>query len=314
VENLVIVEPPKEGLAGATKDTKGKLIEHAWWMKKNGYAESTIRTNTTVLRILSDRGANLGDPDRVKEVIACQAWSNARRHNAIAAYTLLLKMQGKTWTPPLCRVTRKLPFIPKEEEIDALISGCGKKTSTFLQLLKETGMRAGEANSLEWTDIDLEHRTITLNKPEKNGTPRIFNVSCKLVNMINALPKKDLNIFNRSPTCFKASAFFQARKTLTRKLQNPRLQRISFHTLRHWKATMLYHETKDLIYVKEFLGHRKVETTLLYIQLAKAIFKETNDEFTVRVTKDPSEIQSLLEVGFQYICETDGLLYLRKRK
>ena len=77
---------------------------------------------------------------------------------------------------------------------------------------------------------------------------------------------------------------------------------------------MLYHETKDLIYVKEFLGHRKVETTLLYIQLAKAIFKETNDEFTVRVTKDPSEIQSLLEVGFQYICEKDGLLYFRKRK
>ena len=77
---------------------------------------------------------------------------------------------------------------------------------------------------------------------------------------------------------------------------------------------MLYHETKDLIYVKEFLGHRKVETTLLYIQLVKVIFKEANDEFTVRVTKDPSEIQSLLKVGFQHICETDGLLYFRKRK
>ena len=76
----------------------------------------------------------------------------------------------------------------------------------------------------------------------------------------------------------------------------------------------LYHETKDIVYVKEFLGHRKVETTLLYIQLAKVIFKETNDEFTVRVTKDPGEIQSFLEVGFEYVCKKDGLLYFRKRK
>jgi hypothetical protein len=38
-------------------------------------------------------------------------------------------------------IERKFPFIPKEEEIDALIAGSGKKTSTFLQLLKETAMR-----------------------------------------------------------------------------------------------------------------------------------------------------------------------------
>ncbi len=92
------------------------------------------------------------------------------------------------------------------------------------------------------------------------------------------------------------------------------MQRISFHTLRHWKATTLYHQTKDVLYVKEFLGHRKVETTLLYIQLAEAIFKDTTDEFTVRVAKKPEEIKGLLEAGFEYICEKDELLYFRKRK
>lgn len=165
------------------------------------------------------RGADLFNPNNVKEAIAKQKWSGARRHTAIAAYTLFLKMLGRTWTPPICKVTRKLPFIPKEHEIDALIAGCGKKTATFLQLLKETGMRAGEANSLEWGDIDFERRFVALNNPEKNGNPRVLNVSNKLIDMLNALPKTTNRIFGESPTSFRKSAFYQTRKVLAKKLQ-----------------------------------------------------------------------------------------------
>ena len=77
---------------------------------------------------------------------------------------------------------------------------------------------------------------------------------------------------------------------------------------------VLYHQTKDILYVKQFPGHRKVETTLLYIQLAEAIFKQTTDEFTVRVATKPDEIKALLEVGFEFVCKKDELLYFRKRK
>ena len=77
---------------------------------------------------------------------------------------------------------------------------------------------------------------------------------------------------------------------------------------------MLYHKNKDILYVKEFLGHRKIETTLLYVQLAEVIFKEIPDGFTVRVARKPEDIQALLEIGFEYVCEKDGLLYFRKRK
>jgi integrase len=283
-------------------------------MKKEGYAKTTIRVNISVLKVLLERGADIFNLDSVKEAITEQKWSAARRHSAIASYTLFLKMLGRTWEPPLCKVTRKLPFIPKEAEIDALIAGCGKKTATLLQLLKETAMRAGEADRLLWTNIDLERRTITLNQPEKGGNPRIFKASNKLIAMLNALPKTSLKVFGDSSTSSKRSTFFQTRKTLTRKLQNPRLLRISLHTLRHWKATMLYHQTKDILYVKQFLGHKKIETTLLYIQLADVLFKETMDEFHVRVASKPDEIKQLLEAGFEFICEKADLLYFRKRK
>ncbi len=85
-------------------------------------------------------------------------------------------------------------------------------------------------------------------------------------------------------------------------------------TFRHWKATMLYHQTKDILYVKEFLGHRRIDTTLLYVQLEKALFNDVCDEFTVKVATKPEEITKLLEVGFEYVCEKEGLLYFRKRK
>jgi integrase len=51
---------------------------------------------------------------------------------------------------------------------------------------------------------------------------------------------------------------------LATKLQNPRLLRITFHTFRHWKATMEYNRTKDILYVMKLLGHRCIKNTLVY--------------------------------------------------
>jgi len=66
--------------------------------------------------------------------------------------------------------------------------------------------------------------------------------------------------------------------------------------------------------LREFLGHRNIETTMLYIQLEKALFKNYNDGFMVKATSDQKEITELLEVGFEYACQKDNLLHFRKRK
>jgi len=67
--------------------------------------------------------------------------------------------------------------------------------------------------------------------------------------------------------------------------------------------------------VKEFLGHAKLENTLLYIQVEQAIFGASdNDEFTVQATNNKEEIKQLLSVGFEYVCQKDDMLFFRKRK
>ena len=107
---------------------------------------------------------------------------------------------------------------------------------------------------------------------------------------------------------------FESRGQWQPELQNPRLLRISFHTFRHWKATMFYHQTKNPILTMNLLGHKKLDTTLLYIQIDENLFKDMNDEFMVKAAKTPEEVKSLLEVGFEFVCQKDDLLFFRKRK
>ena len=86
------------------------------------------------------------DSESVKLDIAAKfSWNGKTKELAVEAYSNFLKMLGMSWRPPNYRPVRKLPFIPTETEINELIAGCNRRTATFLQLLKETGMRCGEA-------------------------------------------------------------------------------------------------------------------------------------------------------------------------
>ena len=171
-KNLTTVEPQKAGLAGATRNIKGKIIEFSFWLKKEGYKDSTIHMRSRTLKRLVKLGADLYDPENVKEIIAKKtSWCINTKASVVDSYGSFLVMNGIRWNLPRYKEEKPLPFLPTESEIDALIAGCGKKTATFLQLLKETGMRAGEACSIEWTDVDTERRLIHLRKAEK----RIMN-------------------------------------------------------------------------------------------------------------------------------------------
>lgn len=293
------------------QDIKGKLVEFAWKLKRDGITDVTIRNYTKMLRLLTEDGANLLEPDSVKDVIARKKWSVSSKAYAVAAYQKFAKIEKIAWQPPKYKVNQKLPFIPLESEIDSLIAFCGKKTSTILQLLKETGMRIGEALRLKWIDVDSNSTTIVLNETEKNGIPRMFKVSSKLIAMINNLPKKKETIFAVRFTANLETDFNYQRKRAAQKLQNPRLLRITFHTLRHWKATMEYHKTKDILHVMQLLGHRNIQNTLIYTQLVKF---ENENEYHSATAKTVEEAKQLIEAGFEYVTDMEGIKLFKKRK
>jgi len=319
-KNLATVETrTQEKAAGATaithEDMKSKIVEFAWWMKKEGYSDATILGRSKLLKILAKRGASLYDPDTIKTVIAQQTWCEGRKANAVDAYTSFLRMTGGKWEPPRYEGVHKIPFIPTETEIDQLVAGCSKRIGTFLQLLKETGIRCGEAWQLTWLDIDAETKTVRITA-EKRSNPRIFHLSQKLAAMLEALPKTYGNRVFANPEQrldHHRENFNKQRKHTSNKLKNPRLMRITFHTLRHWKGTMEYHRTKDILHVMQTLGHKSIKNTLIYVQLAEELFKD-NQEYISKVAKTERDACSLIDAGFDYVCDFDNAKIFRKKK
>jgi integrase len=315
--NLATVESrTQEEAAGATTPTsleiaRGQLVNYAFKMKKKGLSDVTIENQVYRLETLIKRGADLQNPDSVLSVLALSDWSPANKHIIAETYNSYAKTYKIIWEKPKYKFEPKTPFIPLESEIDQLIAGCGKKTATFLQVLKDTGARSGEAARLQWKDIDEIRNVIRINNPEKGSRSREIKVSPKTIAMLNALPKKSDKVFIRHVDGIR-NVFLRQRNRLARQLQNPRLHDIHFHTLRHWKATMEFHRTKNIVHVKQLLGHKRLESTDVYTHLIDF----ESDEWHVAHAQNLDEETKLIETGFEFIrfSEKDNVAIYRKRK
>jgi integrase/predicted RNA-binding Zn-ribbon protein involved in translation (DUF1610 family) len=309
LRNLIATEQ-KQTVAGGKSTEQGKIIEYAWKLKKRNLSDNTIKIRTYQLNQLANKGANLNDPDSVETILATERLTASQKAKLVAAYSSYTKTMGIQWQPIKVNYKPKEPFIPLETELDQLIARCGKKTATYLQVLKDTGARAGEASKLKWTDINEANMTISINNPEKGSDTRTVKVSSKTIAMLKALPNKyDPYIFNPRSLSMK-QAFQVARKRLTVRLHNPRFKQIHLHTFRHWKATMEYQRTKDLLYVMKILGHRNIQSTLRYTRYVNF----ENDEYHSATAKTVEKAKQLIEGGFEYVCDMEDIKLFRKRK
>lgn len=276
-------------------------------------AETTIKTKMRAIKTLSKR-VNLWDSEAVENYIDHADLCGGRKEIVAQAYADWCRSRGFEYEKKKYHRERKLPYIPTEKEVDQLIGGFSNSPyCAFLQLIKETAFRPIEASRIRPIDIDVERRIVTLNEPAKQSNPRQFRISLKLINMLNPLlartDTKD-RIWKSKPDNI-SETIRRHRVKVAKRLGNPRLARITLKTLRHWKATMEYHRTKDILYVKELLGHKNIQNTLVYTHLMEF---EENDQFIVKVAKTLDEYTELLELGYNYVSDYDGMKVLRKRK
>jgi len=305
--------------AGATEklatDIKGKIVQYMWHLKKQGYAEDVVRNRVTALERLIALGVDLNDPETVKEALARQeGWRQSYKLQMVYAYECFLKMCGLTWERPRYKQERTLPFIPTEEELNQLIAGSGKILGTFLQGLKDTGADPGELAKLKWTDVNFGARTVTIT-PVKGHEPRVLKVSDEFLRRVGALPRKGDYVFGAKAKSLDVM-FWRAKMALARKLDNPRLKAVHLTTFRHWKGTMEYHRTRDILHVKKLLGHKNIENTMVYVNLEGTVFNDECYDFHVAVAKNAEEACELIKHGFEYVTGeyTDGGKIFRKRK
>ena len=293
---------------------RGQLLQFAFYCQKEGMKPATIRTFSSAMKRLS-KTSDINNPESVKEGLGKMQVTENTKVSYCVAYTVFLKFQGKSWFAPRYKYRQKLPpFLPTEEEINGLIAGCGPKTATLLQLMKETGLRIGECLSLTWINVNFETKVVTLADAEKGSLPRVFRVSLKLLGMIGRLSRKTDKIFGTMKRGTAECCFRISQKRIAQKLSNPRIAKIHFHLIRHWFGTNLYHKTKDMDHVRRQLGHRNIMNTQIYVNMEQAFFAEGSDDYTVKVASTVEEATALIEIGFEYVTDMEGKKLFRKRK
>ena len=142
---------------------------------------------------------------------------------------------------------------------------------------------------------------------------RSFKLKAATLAMLNAYVQK--RGFHLNDKLFpNASAirhsFARYRGDVAAKLYEPSILKIRLYDLRHFYATMLYHRTKDILHVKQQLGHKRLENTLVYTHLVNF----GNEDFTCKAAKTVQEATALIEAGFEYVTEVDGVKLFRKPK
>lgn len=164
-------------------------------------------------------------------------------------------------------------FILQEEDI---------KFKAYFETLYFCGLRKGEANALNWNDINFEKQTININKnvslkikgekykilPTKTkGSNRILPIPNKLLNDLKLLKTEYEQYSNFELSWFVfggvyplADTTVQVHKNNNCKLAN--VKKIRIHDFRHSCASLLINNGASINLVAKYLGHNDISTTL----------------------------------------------------
>ncbi|MBO4108094.1 tyrosine-type recombinase/integrase [Streptococcus suis] len=213
--------------------------------------------------------------------------------------------------------TVEVPSIPKlesskkffftDEELKKILNYLENHNSTYIEklfnvlvkLLLATGLRISEACALEWTDIDFEAMTITVNKtlnskgevnaPKTTSSNRVVDVDYSTISML-ALFKKaqqieamkfgknERTVFSTIIRPYPIRATLRTR--LYKMLDEIRVEKAGFHAFRHTHASLLLNAGVQYKQLQLRLGHAKLETTMnIYAHLSEETLKQTASIF-----------------------------------
>lgn len=144
-------------------------------MKKQGYADSTLKAYDSRLRQLA-KHVDLDYPEAIKSFVATRdTWSNAFKESVCKSYDQYVRLKGLSWNRPFYQYSKKLPYVATTEQINKIISNCRKKYALILSILRDTGLRPIELHRLTLKEIDLEKGNISA-PATKNGNPRMLKL------------------------------------------------------------------------------------------------------------------------------------------
>jgi hypothetical protein len=282
------------------------------WMMKNAYEPTTIKKVGKLLRHL-ERNCNTTSPEGVKLYIARKDCSNGHKQNLVEAYACFVRSIGATWEQPFYQRYSKKRRAPKEELIDFLINHARIEMSLKLSITKDLGERPKELTWLKVKDIDLSNGNVSITGA-KHTIGREGKLKTKSLELLKIyLKKRNLKdndrLFNLSSDNL-SNNYRHYRNRIAQEYDMPELKQIQFYDFRRFKASKTYHLTRDILYVKEILGHKdnSLRSTLKYISL----FDEHNITWIPVICHNQLEIEQAIKDDCTLVCQGDGITYFKK--
>jgi len=180
-------------------------------------------------------------------------------------------------------VPRTLPVVLSREEVARLIAAAANlKHQTALSLAYGTGLRASEVVSLKVGDIDSQRMTLRVEQG-KGSKDRYAMLSPVLLERLRVWWR----VARAQGKMLEGGWLFPGMNPvdpLTTRQLNRAIhmaaesahidKRVSMHTLRHSFATHLLEQKVDIRVIQVLLGHKKLETTAMYAQVATDVLRE----------------------------------------
>lgn len=173
---------------------------------------------------------------------------------------------------PNLKSNRKLPVVFSQEELRRLFKAPQRlKQRVLLSLIYSAGLRVSEACKLKITDIDFDRKQVHI-RQSKNDKSRYVVLSeyiSKGLRQYIKGSKPKVFLFNGrdkdSPLGHSA-----VQQTFRLAMQKAGIGKDAcVHTLRHSFATHLLEQGVDIVTIKEQLGHSYIQTTMMYLHVAK---------------------------------------------
>jgi integrase/recombinase XerD len=181
------------------------------------------------------------------------------------------------------RVPRTLPVVLSREEVSRLIVAAGNlKHQTALSIAYGAGLRASEVVALKVGDIDSQRMTLRIEqgKGRKDRYAMLSPVLLERLRVWWRVARAQGKMLDGGwlfpgLNPIEPLSCRQLNRAIHAAAQEARIdKRVSMHTLRHSFATHLLEQKVDIRVIQVLLGHKKLETTALYVQVATDILRE----------------------------------------
>lgn len=181
------------------------------------------------------------------------------------------------------RLPRKLPVILSREEVSRLIASAGNlEHQTLFSVAYGTGLRANEVLSLKVGDIDSQRMTLRVEqgKGQKDRYAMLSPILLERLRVWWRVARAQGKMLDggwlfpgRNPLDHLSAR--QLNRAIHMAADEAGIdKRVSMHSLRHAFATHLLEQKVDIRLIQVLMGHKKLETTALYAQVATEILHQ----------------------------------------